>query len=154
VVAAEYNAEIHEFRITPYVSAEFFYDITTSTWKQEWYTAGFEVPYRHWLKVDLYYLRQNCPSCTPDHLNVIGLTVSFFVDATRCRSFLFGGVLPPPSLFGPRSPPTAASSAAPSRRSRRASSGRRWTCWRSPATTRPRPPACPGTSSCRRDSPR
>ena len=81
--AAEYYAEIREFRFTPYVSAEFFYDITTSVWKQEWYTAGFEVPYRHWLMVDLYYLRQNCPSCTPDHLNVVGLTVSFFVDTTR-----------------------------------------------------------------------
>jgi len=81
--AVEYNAEIHDFRLTPYASAEVFYDITTSTWTQEWYTAGFEVPYRHWLKVDLYYLRQNCPGCTPDHLNVIGLTVSVFVDATR-----------------------------------------------------------------------
>jgi hypothetical protein len=79
----EYDAEVSGFRFTPYASAEFFYDIATSTWKQEWYTAGFEVPYRRLLRVDLYYLRQNCPGCTPDHLNVIGLTVNFFIDTFR-----------------------------------------------------------------------
>src|SRR4029434_5133532 len=73
-IEAEYDAEVCGFRFTPYASAEFFYDITTSTWKQEWYSAGVEVPYRRLMMVDLYYLRQNCPGCTPDHLNVLGLT--------------------------------------------------------------------------------
>jgi hypothetical protein len=81
--AVEYDAAIHGVRFAPYASAEFFYDITTSTWKQEWYTAGFQVPYRKWLMVDLYYLRQNCPSCQPEFLNVLGLVVNFYVDAAR-----------------------------------------------------------------------
>lgn len=83
LVEAEYDAEICGFRFTPYASAEFFYDITTAVWKQEWYTAGFQVPYRHWLMVDVYYLRQNCPSCNPAFINVLGLTVNFYVDAAR-----------------------------------------------------------------------
>ncbi len=83
LVAAEFDAEIHRFRFTPYASAEFFYDVTAAAWKQEWYTAGFEVPYRPWLMVDVYYLRQNCPSCNPAFLNVLGLAVSFYVDAAR-----------------------------------------------------------------------
>jgi hypothetical protein len=69
---------VHEFRLDPYASAEFFYDISKSSWSEERYSAGIQLPYRHLLMVDLYYLRQNCPTCSPEHLNVLGLTVNVY----------------------------------------------------------------------------
>jgi hypothetical protein len=65
--------------LSPYASAEFFYDITDGAWKQQQYTAGLQWPYRRLLKVATYYLRQNCGSCSPEHLNVFGLTLTLFV---------------------------------------------------------------------------
>ena len=46
LVQGEYDVKIHEFRFTPYASAEFFYDGSASSWNQEWYTAGIEWPYK------------------------------------------------------------------------------------------------------------
>ena len=78
LVQGEYDLKIHEFRFSPYASAEFFYSSTTSSWNQEWYTAGIEWPYKRILMVQTYYLRQNCTNCNPANLNVGGLTLSFF----------------------------------------------------------------------------
>ena len=69
---------IREFRFDPYASAEFFYNIPKSSWNQEQYAAGVQLPYRRILMVDLYYLRQNCDTCSPEHLNVFGLTVNLY----------------------------------------------------------------------------
>ena len=69
---------VRKFRFDPYVSAEFFYDISKSSWNQEQYAAGVQLPYRRILMVDLYYLRQNCDTCNPEHLNVFGLTVNVY----------------------------------------------------------------------------
>jgi hypothetical protein len=69
------------FRFTPYVSAEFFYEVQKSEWQKEQYAGGFRLPYRRILMVEVYYLRQNCTSCSPAHLNVAGLTVNLYFDA-------------------------------------------------------------------------
>lgn len=79
-LTAEYDLEVKDFLLTPYASAEFFYNITKGTWNEEQYAAGVTVPYRKLLSVDLYYLRQNCPGCGPPHLNVFGLTVNVHLD--------------------------------------------------------------------------
>ena len=68
-----------KFRFSPYASAEFFYDITKSSWTEERYSGGIQLPYRDLLRLDLYYLRQNCTTCSPAHLNVFGLTVNVFL---------------------------------------------------------------------------
>jgi hypothetical protein len=78
LVQGEYDLKIHEFRFTPYASAEFFYSSTASSWNQEWYTAGTEWPYKRILMIQTYYLRQNCTTCNPANLNVGGLTLNFF----------------------------------------------------------------------------
>jgi hypothetical protein len=70
---------ISEFRFTPYASAEFFYDITKASWNEERYSAGLQFPYRDILRADVYYLRQDCPTCSPEHLNVLGLTVTVYL---------------------------------------------------------------------------
>jgi len=74
----EYDVKMHGFRFTPYASAEVFYNGATSSWNQEWYTAGIEWPYKRILMVQTYYLRQNCTTCNPANLNVGGLTLNFF----------------------------------------------------------------------------
>jgi hypothetical protein len=78
-LTASADLETGGFRFSPYASAEFFYDITDGAWKQQQYAAGLQVPWRSLLRVDLYYLRQKCGSCSPEHLNVFGLTLGFFV---------------------------------------------------------------------------
>ena len=74
---------LHNFRIDPYASAEFFYDVTKGSWNEEQYAAGFQVPYKGVLLVDLYYLRQDCDICSPEHLNVLGLTISVYLGRGR-----------------------------------------------------------------------
>ena len=74
---------VGNFRIDPYASAEFFYDIAKGSWSEEQYAAGFQVPVERVLLFDLYYLRQNCGTCAPEHLNVLGLTVSVFLGSGR-----------------------------------------------------------------------
>jgi len=77
-LTAERAFSVRGFRIDPYVSAEFFYDIPRGSWSQEQYAAGVQLPHRRLLMVDLYYLRQNCDTCNPEHLNVFGLTVNVY----------------------------------------------------------------------------
>lgn len=78
LVQGEYEVKIHEVRFTPYASAEFFYNGATSSWNQEWYTAGTEWFYKRSLMVETYYLRQNCTTCNPANLNVGGLALNVF----------------------------------------------------------------------------
>ena len=74
----EYDLSIHDFHFSPYASAEFFYNGATSSWDQEWYTAGIQWPYKRILMIETYYLRQNCTTCNPANLNVGGATINLF----------------------------------------------------------------------------
>jgi len=74
----QYDITTQKFRLTPYASAEVFYDGAKSSWNQQQYKAGVEWPYKHVLMVQTYYLRQNCTTCNPAHLNVGGLTLNLF----------------------------------------------------------------------------
>jgi hypothetical protein len=78
-LTAEVDLLLGEVHLAPYASAEFFYDISGGAWKQQQYAAGVQVPWRSILRVAAYYLRQNCGSCSPEHLNVFGLTLTLFV---------------------------------------------------------------------------
>ena len=77
-LSAEYDIKVHDFRFTPYGSAEMFYNGPTSSWNEQEYTAGVEWPIKHILQIQTYYLRQNCETCKPPHLNVAGLTLNFY----------------------------------------------------------------------------
>jgi hypothetical protein len=74
---------VRGFRFTPYASAEFFYDIAKGSWSKEQYAAGLEIPYERLWMVSPYYLRQDCTTCSPEHLNVFGLTVNFYFGNER-----------------------------------------------------------------------
>jgi len=73
-----YDFKIHEFRFSPYASAEAFYNGAVGSWNEEQYAAGIEWPYKRLLMLQTYYLRQNCTTCNPAHLNVGGLTLNLF----------------------------------------------------------------------------
>jgi Protein of unknown function (DUF2490) len=87
----------HEFNIgalhfSPYGSVEAFYDTDSHsaegsynsrghTWNQWWYSAGVQLPYQRWFKLEVYYRRENCSTCTPASWNAGGISVNFFLDA-------------------------------------------------------------------------
>jgi hypothetical protein len=77
-VTVERDFLVHHFQITPYASAEVFYDGDKHSWDEEYYAAGLRVPYKRHLLVDAYYLRQECTSCSPGDANVAGLTLQVF----------------------------------------------------------------------------
>ena len=77
-LSAEYDFKINNFRFTPYGAAEAYYNGPTSSWNEEQYTAGVQWPVKRLLQIDTYYLRQNCTTCSPPHLNVAGLTLNFY----------------------------------------------------------------------------
>ena len=77
-LSLEYDISAGKFRFTPYASAEAFYDGAGHSWSQEQYIAGVQWPYKRRLMLETYYLRQNCTSCSPEHLNVGGLTLNLY----------------------------------------------------------------------------
>ncbi len=77
-VTVERDFLIREFHLAPYASAELFYD-GANHWYEERYAAGLQLPYKRSFKFSAYYLRQNCTTCSPAHLNVVGMTVDVFL---------------------------------------------------------------------------
>ncbi len=84
--------EVHLFKgrtITPYVSAEIFYDTRTSAWNRNRLSVGFQqslrrgplrkmlVPKRQVI-LDLYYMRQNDSRSEIQHVNAIGAALAFY----------------------------------------------------------------------------
>jgi len=65
-------------QFAPYLSAEFFYDIAKDSWNQAQYAVGISWPYKRILKLDTYYLYQDCTTCSPRYLDVAGLTLKYF----------------------------------------------------------------------------
>ena len=71
------------FRYSPYVTAEVFYSWATDSWNEQRYSVGIQWPYKQKWLLDTYYLRQNCTTCNPAHLDVAGLALSFFFGTQR-----------------------------------------------------------------------
>jgi hypothetical protein len=84
--------EVHLFRgrtITPYASAEFFYDTRSSAWNRNGFAVGFQqslrrgplrrmvLPARQVI-LDLYYIRQNDSRSEIQHVNAIGAALVFY----------------------------------------------------------------------------
>jgi hypothetical protein len=78
LVAAEVDLRVHDIRFTPFGTVEFFYDSPKHSWDQEWYTGGLQLPYKRVFMLEVYYRREQCPTCTPENWNVGGATLNFF----------------------------------------------------------------------------
>jgi hypothetical protein len=82
-IGLEYASRIGSVRLTPYAQAEFLYDLTKDSWNEQRYTAGFQWPSHRILKLNTYFTRQVCPSCSPEFVNVAGLTLQYFFRNAR-----------------------------------------------------------------------
>ena len=67
-----------DFSFTVYASGEVFYDSAHQSWDETRFTIGLQKSYRRILKVDTYYLRQDCSTCNPNPINAWGLNLNFF----------------------------------------------------------------------------
>ncbi len=77
-IVVERDFLVHDFRFTPYGSAEVFYDGPKHSWDQEWYTAGVQLPSKRRFMFETYYRREHCNTCTPTNWNAAGLTLNFY----------------------------------------------------------------------------
>jgi hypothetical protein len=75
--------KVENFSFTPYASGELFYDRNHHSWNENQYAFGVQLPYRKRLMLDVYYLRQNCTTCSQDPLNVLGLTLNLYFRRKR-----------------------------------------------------------------------
>jgi len=70
---------LRKVRFAPYGSVEAFYDGSSHSWNQEWYTGGVQWPYTRLLMLNTYYRRENCDNCTPKSWNAAGISLNFFL---------------------------------------------------------------------------
>jgi hypothetical protein len=70
-------------RFTPYGSVEGFYDGSSHSWNQEWYTGGVQWPYKRFWMLNTYYRRENCDNCNPRSWNAVGGSLNFYVGNLR-----------------------------------------------------------------------
>lgn len=73
----ERDLKVQDFRLSPYVSAEFFYDFGSDSWDEQQYSVGVAWPYKRIFMVQTYYLYQHTTSA-PENVNVLGVTLNLF----------------------------------------------------------------------------
>jgi hypothetical protein len=69
---------INNFRLTPYISGELFWDRNRDSWNKNRYAFGWQFPFRKSFMLDTYYQRENCTTCGLNHLNIFGLTFNLY----------------------------------------------------------------------------
>jgi Protein of unknown function (DUF2490) len=82
-ITVERDFLVHDFRFTPYGSAEVFYDGPKHSWDQEWYTAGAQLPSKRRFMFETYYRREHCNTCTPANWNAAGMTLNLYIGSAR-----------------------------------------------------------------------
>jgi hypothetical protein len=82
-LSLEVDVLVRQFRFTPYASAEVFYSWAKGSWNEQQYAVGVRWPFKKLLKIDTYYLRQNCTTCAPAHVNAAGLALSVYFGSVR-----------------------------------------------------------------------
>ena len=75
--------ETATFRFMPYASGEIYYDRNADSWDQSKYGLGVQFPYKHFLKFDTYLLHQNCTGCGANPVNMLGITLNFYLMKTQ-----------------------------------------------------------------------
>ena len=69
---------LDKLRFIPYATGELFWDRNHHAWNENQYAFGVRWPYKKLLRVDTYYMRQNCTTCSSDPLNIWGVKVNLF----------------------------------------------------------------------------
>lgn len=76
-ITLERSFKVHEYPITPYGRAEFYYNSQSDTWDKKTYQFGLNCPIHHRAELNPYYERQNNTS-KPNYVNAFGFTVSLY----------------------------------------------------------------------------
>ena len=68
-------------KVTPYASAEAFWDSRYHSWNRFDYTGGTEIPLPYFRRatVDLYYTRERCITCPDPHTDILGVNLHIFL---------------------------------------------------------------------------
>jgi hypothetical protein len=82
-LTVEHTLKLSRFRVTPYAAGELFYDGRHRSWNQNTYSFGAIFPYKKLLSVDTFFLRQNCTTCTEEHVNALGVTLNVFLSLIK-----------------------------------------------------------------------
>lgn len=70
--------KIAKLKLTPYGSAEAFWDQRFNKWSQFKFTGGIQIPFIRRSSFDLYYERQHCVVCADANTNIFGLTLNLY----------------------------------------------------------------------------
>ena len=77
-LVADHAFLVNKFHFTPYASGELFWDRNHHSWNQNQYGGGVQLPYHPRLMLDVFFLHQNCTTCSQQHINVVGLTLNLY----------------------------------------------------------------------------
>jgi Protein of unknown function (DUF2490) len=66
------------FKLRPYASGELYYDRNHHSWNENRYGFGVQFPYKKRWMLDTYLLHQNCTTCSPTSVNMIGVTLNLY----------------------------------------------------------------------------
>jgi Protein of unknown function (DUF2490) len=69
---------IGTYRLTPYTSAEIYYDNRYDAWTRRRYLVGIQAPFHPRAMLDTYYSRQDDDRSEPAHVNALGLALNLF----------------------------------------------------------------------------
>src|SRR5262249_54388781 len=78
--------KIKKLRLSPYAAGELFWDRNHHAWNENQYAFGIQWPIRKVFKLNTFYLRQNCATCSTDPLSVLGLAEIFYFDWPKKRN--------------------------------------------------------------------
>ena len=76
-ITLERSFKIHEYSITPYARAEFYYNSQSDTWDKKIYQLGLNFPVHHRAELNPYYERQDNTS-KPNYVNAFGFTAFLY----------------------------------------------------------------------------
>jgi hypothetical protein len=82
-LSADRPMKAGKVRLVPYATGELFWDRNYDAWNLNQYAFGVRLPYKRRVRADIYYMRQNCTTCTSDSLNIFGVRVNLFFRRTR-----------------------------------------------------------------------
>ena len=77
-VRAERGFRIKNRTLTPYVSAEAYWDQRYNIWSQVKFTGGADIPLGRKMSLDTYYERRNCTTCSRRYINILGASLNLY----------------------------------------------------------------------------
>jgi hypothetical protein len=66
----EADVVLDKYHFIPFAGVEAFYNGSSHSWDEEWYTAGVEWPFKRVVMVETYYRQEECPTRKPSRWNV------------------------------------------------------------------------------------